>query len=460
MRSLRFAVASALGVIALALVWTSPGDAPATPVTFAAGSLIIPMDADTSANHASFNQNLGMWKAYGLVYKLLQNGIPVRWGIKESKTAITEVDISAASVRDKRTGTALGAWDYRGGPFIVDSADAARALPIISAWWAANGNQPNVHEALTGFNADVDVTMRSAPRIANEAINAGISIAYYNAAGIPDLNGNPWSTTSPNILDEAEIAAGGLFVQGTTCPQRKFDTFVTPHNSGYAYSLTDPTNLGTRTYAQLDSFVQDGGGWTALCHSILSNENNISDLTLNGSPAVKSLFKTSLVGGLPGGFLTTNGFPVIDNTGGTATINPTEADLPTAQMAPVTTPQALPGGSVQTWPSPGTPGAPTYWPSTERVGFFDAPAGDHDNIVAGTYHGGTGAGKLTYIGGHSFSTSLPYSGNSEAAYLRAFYNSLFFNGAAVAKLDLTLLAEHVPAERHGAAEREHRQHGR
>ena len=226
-----------------------PASAPATPVTFAAGSLIIPMDTDTAANHASFNQNLGMWKAYGLVYKLLQNGIPVRWGIKETKTAITDVDFTVASVRDKRTGTALGAWDYRGGPFIIDSADAARALPIITAWWAANGNQPNVHEALAGFNANVDVTLRSAPRIANEAINAGISIAYYNAAGIPDLNGNPWSTTSPNILDETEIAAGGLFEQGTTCPQRKFDIFVTPHNSGYAYSLTDPTNLGTRTYA-------------------------------------------------------------------------------------------------------------------------------------------------------------------------------------------------------------------
>ena len=42
--------------------------------------------------------------------------------------------------------------------------------------------------------------------------------------------------------------------------------------------------------------MQEGGGWTALCHSILSNENNISDLTRNGSPAVKSLFKTSLAG--------------------------------------------------------------------------------------------------------------------------------------------------------------------
>ena len=207
--------------------------------------------------------------------------------------------------------------------------------------------------------------------------------------------------------------------------------------------------------------MQQGGGWTALCHSILSNENNIADLTRNGSPAVKSLFKTSLGGGKPGGFLTTNGFPDHrQHRRARATVNPIAADLPVAQVVPTTTPQALPGGSVQTWPAPGIPGAPTYWSNTERVGYFDTPTVDHDNIIAGTYHDGTGAGKLTYIGGHSFSTSLPYAGNAEAPYLRAFYNSLFFNGSAVAKLDLTLLAEHVPAERHGAAEREHRQHGR
>src|SRR4029079_17177026 len=115
----------------------------------------------------------------------------------------------------------------------VDKADAAAALPIITAWWAANGNQPNVHEALASFSADVDIILRHAPKIANEAINAAITIAYYNAAGIPDSNGKPWSTTSPDILDETEIAAGGLFLQGSPCLQRKYDVFVTPHNSGY-----------------------------------------------------------------------------------------------------------------------------------------------------------------------------------------------------------------------------------
>jgi hypothetical protein len=180
-----------------------------------------------------------MWKAYGLVNRLLQNGIPVSWGIEEGKSAITDVDFTVADVRDLRTNTALAAWSYRGGPFIVDSADAAAAEPIIRAWWAANANQPNVHVAQTGFNADVDVTLRSAPRIAQESVNANITIAYYNAAGIPDDNGRPWTTTSPNILSQAQIAGGALFEQGTVCPQRKYDTFVTPHNGGYSYSLTD-----------------------------------------------------------------------------------------------------------------------------------------------------------------------------------------------------------------------------
>jgi len=41
----------------------------AAPVTYQPGSLIVPMDATY--------QNFGMFKSYGLVYRLLQNGVPV-----------------------------------------------------------------------------------------------------------------------------------------------------------------------------------------------------------------------------------------------------------------------------------------------------------------------------------------------------------------------------------------------
>src|SRR4051812_10389833 len=434
-----------VAAVAATLSWSAMQSSAATSVNFSAGSLIIPMDTDTAANHASYNQNTGMWKAYGLLYRLLANGIPVRWAINQTKTSTSDVDFTVTNVKDKRSGTALGSWDYRGGAFIVESQYAAQALPIIQAFWAAQGNQPNVHEAQVPFTADVRVTLQSAPRIAEELTNGGIAIAYYNAAAIPDSNGNPWTTTSPNLLDETAIANGGLYTSSTTCPQRKYDVFVTPHNGGYSYSLSDTTDLGTRAYAQLDTFVHDGGGWTALCHSILSNENNINNLTRNGTPAVKNLFYASRPGGIPGGFLTTNGFPSIANGSGTWTVRPTSANLPVIQSVPTTgASQSLPGGSVQTWPAPGNAGAPTYYADTESIADFDNPGVDYDHIIAGTYHNSTGAGKVTFIGGHSFATAIPYSTNAEAPYLRAFFNSLFFNGSAVAKLDMKLTPASFP----------------
>jgi uncharacterized repeat protein (TIGR01451 family)/uncharacterized repeat protein (TIGR02543 family) len=437
---LRFLV---VGLVLCALLAVfSVGSGSASTKSFASGTLIIPMDTDTASNHASYNQNLGMWKAYGLVYKLLQNGIPVQWAIATSKTSTNDIDFSASSVTDKRTGTALGSWDYRGGPFVVDSAYAAQALPIITAWWAANGNEPNVHQATASFSANIPLIMTQAPRIANEAINSSITSAYYNAAGIPDAAGNPWSSTSPNIVNETQIASGALFNHGAACDQPKYTIFVTPHNGGYDYSLTDPTNLGTKTYGQLDTFVSQGGGWTAMCHSILSNENAIAALTTNGSTSVKALFPSSQPGGTPGGLLTTTGFPLIDNTGGTwSNLAP---GLPATQGVATSVAQSLPGGSVQTWPAPGNAGAPTYYPSTKRAGTFTSGGVSHDDLLTGIYHNGTGEGRITYIGGHSFSTAVPYSTNSSSPFLRAFYNSLLFNGAGEAKLDLTLDSNTYP----------------
>jgi len=160
--------ASLLVVVSVVLIGLSGAStAPAAPpASFAAGSLIIPMDTDTSGNHTAFNQNSGMWKSYGLVYKLLQNGIPVHWAILETKSLTTNIDFTVTTVKDKRTGTGLSSWDYRGGPFLIDSANAAAALPIITAWWAANGNLPNVHEALVLHSGDgeVDVGGKGPPR--------------------------------------------------------------------------------------------------------------------------------------------------------------------------------------------------------------------------------------------------------------------------------------------------------
>lgn len=391
--------------------------------SFAPNSLIIPMD--------TVYQNTGMWKAYGLVYKLLSEGIPVSWAISDTKT-FNGADFTATTT-DLRTGAPVGSYSYSGGPFIVSGADAAEAVPIIQAWWAKYPGLPVVHEAVSSFTANVDIVLRSAPHIANEEINCNVSIAYYNAAGIPDDNGNIWSSNSPNILDETEIANGGLFTRGA-CSVRKYDIFVTPHNGGYAYSLTNTLDLGTRTYAELDYFVGQGGGWLACCHSLLSNEDAISDLYKNGSVDVKAMFKSPVAGG----FLTENGFPEASNVGGTWIVN--EPSMPVAQAVATSVPQALPGGAMQTWDIDTV----SYYPQTERIASFTSAGKTYDMLVNGVAHNGTTLGKVTFLGGHSYSTSVPYSNNFEAPYLRFFYNALFFNGAAVAKLDLTITPTDIP----------------
>jgi uncharacterized repeat protein (TIGR01451 family) len=423
-----------------ALVY-APAEAPTfAPTNFPTGTLIIPMDV--------ISQNVGMWKAYGLVYRLLQNNIRVGWAIADNKT-YNGIDFNA-NVRDLRTNVAIStSYTYRGGPFIISAADAPAARTLITAWWAANANQPNVHvaNAVGGFTANVPVTLIRAPKIAQEAINASISMDYFNAAGIPDSAGNAWTTASPDIFNFTRIANGELATVNQ-CRRTAYDVYVTPHNDGFTgYSLTDPNDPETKAYAQLMEFVRLGGGWTALCHSILSNEDYIADININGNPAVKALFtiSNSIVGTtqITGGMLTITGFQDIQNVGGTWVVSNTWADLPVAQFQPTNSPQALPGGSVQTWLF--NPSNVRYWPGVERVAYFTTTAGlQYDHIVNGSFQGGKGAGKVTFIGGHSFSTATPYLGNFEAPYLRAFFNSLLFNSAGKAQIDLIPSPTSVP----------------
>lgn len=437
-RKLRRRVIYAAMILALALPMFGASVAMATPaapssnqapedtVNFPAGSLIIPVDTTY--------QNAGMWKVYGLLYNLLQNNIPVSWAIEPTK-AYNGIDFTTTA-EDARTNVVVNGgnpYDYRGGPFVIAQADVAAAQPFITAWWAANSNQPVVHRATAAFNAEVNIVLRHAPRIAIEQINQNIAIGYMTAAGIPSTNipGNP----GYYLVNQAFINAGGLFQLGT-CSSRKFDVYVTPHNEGFSYSLTNPANAGTITYAELDRFVYQGGGWVALCHSISSNENAINDLYRNSDPAVRALFAPLPV---TGGFLTVNGLDVANKNQGnnnTWVVDANAVALPVAQVVPTNATITVPSGYLGTWRSPVTGGTTTqYWSQTERVADFTEGAFQYDHTINGVYHDGLGQGKMTFIGGHQHQTTA-YNSNPDATFLKAFYNSLFFNGAAVAYLGL------------------------
>jgi large repetitive protein len=169
--------------------------------TFTAGSLIIPLDTTF--------QDAGALRIYGLVYKLLASNVPVQWAIDPAKAA-GGADFTVAApavVHDLETGVNIARpVAYRGGPFIIDAADRAAALPIVNAWLAANTSV--VHTLVSGtFTAQIARTMTAAPRIAvlQDGFEA-IAIADLTAAGIPDSTGNAWAVGSPDIVTEAAVA--------------------------------------------------------------------------------------------------------------------------------------------------------------------------------------------------------------------------------------------------------------
>src|ERR1051325_3213654 len=111
-------------VVAGSLLTTSTARAD----TFAPGSLVIPMDTTYQDN--------GMLKAFGLVYALLRNDVPVQWVIRPGKAHLG-ADFTTSAV-DHKTRAVINSHGYRGGPWVISSTDAAKAMPIIDAWQTAN----------------------------------------------------------------------------------------------------------------------------------------------------------------------------------------------------------------------------------------------------------------------------------------------------------------------------------
>ena len=146
-----------------------------TDKTFGTGSLIIPMDGTTYQPDADG----GIYVAYGLVYKLLDHRaadgttpdpIPVYWIINDQKVSISAADltISAAvnpvAAEHKASGEiaisgVTTSISYSGGPFVIDSVNAATAKAI----WANGFQNVNLHVAKAPFTAKVQRELYGRP---------------------------------------------------------------------------------------------------------------------------------------------------------------------------------------------------------------------------------------------------------------------------------------------------------
>jgi uncharacterized repeat protein (TIGR01451 family) len=398
----------------LPALWFAAAPAAARADDFAAGSLIVPMDTTY--------QDYGMLRAYGLVYALLQAGVPVRWVIAADKVH-GEADFTA-SAEDLRTGAAVDAHGYRGGPWVVDAADAAAALPVIEAWQADNPDVA-VHEATAAFTGDVARLLVVAPTIAMMADgNQKIARKYMLAAGIPDSTGDVgWPDASPDMLDPAELAGA------TEDNHHDVALFDADGDPVYCQFMSMHWGVGDaeqnpEVVAEMREFLGYPTHLFAECQAVNAFEN----LDPHGF------------------FLTTSGFLIGDKT---TMYDYYQHGEPYAQFdgeflgvggsEPAYT---LPDGEsykasdIVMITEAGTPiGVNDVW----MTGYLDGvcPADDGGCLTAG---------KVSYLGGHEYDVDLPISEQPATQGTRLFLNSLFEAPCATAEgLPQIALTKSAPA---------------
>lgn len=388
---------------------------------FAAGSLIIPMDTDY--------QDMGMLRAYGLVYELLRQNVTVHSVIKVGKQ-LGDADLTT-SASDLLSGAAIAEHGYRGGPWVIDAADAAAALPIIEAWQTDNP-ETAVHEATAAFSGDISRSLVVAPTIAMMADgNQKIARKYMMAAGIPDSTGDlTWPDSSPDMLDPVELSGpelvdnhhdGALFdADGDPV----YCQFMSMHWD------VDDAAKNPAVVAEMREFLTYPTHFFAECQAVNAFEN----LDPHGY------------------FLTQKGFEIGEQP---KTYDYYQGDSPYGQMdgpflsvggsEPAYT--LLPGeqyksSDVVMITEAGTPiGVNDVW----MTGFLDGLCPGLEQ-VPGLSAACLTAGKISYLGGHEYDIDLPISENPTTQGTRLFLNSLFEAPCSSAEgLPLPSLIKTAPA---------------
>lgn len=367
--------------------------------TYGAGAVIIPMDTTY--------QDLGMLKAYGLVYELLRNGVPVQWAIRSGK-AHGGSDFTA-SATDYSSGAAVAAHAYRGGPWVIHAEDAAAALPIIATWQSTNTT--TVHVATTSFDAEIARYLVVAPNIAMLADgNQKIARKYMQAAGIPDSTlSTAWLDTSPDMLTPDEIAGassndhsdGALFDEDGS---PVYCQLMSMH-----WGVSDRED-NPEVVAEVRSFLEHPTHFFAECQAVNAFENDEEF----------------------GHFLTPNGFLIAAKP---SLVEFHNADSPFAQMDG---PFSTVGGSEPAYTLPGEDeykdtdivmvkakgsanGVSDLWMTGYLDGLCQIQCGDRRDCPDECLE----LGKVSYLGGHEYTTKLPMSANPTTQGTRLFLNSLF-----------------------------------
>ncbi|TAH41367.1 MAG: T9SS type A sorting domain-containing protein [Bacteroidetes bacterium] len=246
------------------------------------GSLIIPMDNTLQATPGYFNL-----MAYGLVNQLLQNNIPVKWAIKAGKIK-DGIDFSATSKRIRPSVGVTTSYDFRCGPFIIDSVYANAAKTLASSF----GGNVTMYQTVGDCSVDIRYTLNFKPRIAI-CSNGGNQNIHLNALTAAGMNNASWVSVIP--------ASQVVPICGYTIVSE-------PHWD---------TSGDTAHTRPVYRYLKNGGNFFAQCKGVRTYEN---DDTVH----------------------TTNGISIQSGS----TLSYMNADMPIMQFDGVLT---IPGGSLQFW---------------------------------------------------------------------------------------------------------------
>ncbi len=361
--------------------------------TFEPGSLIVPMDTEM--------QDEGMFRAYGLVYALLREGVPVRWVIRADKQHGEEDFTTSAT--DLATGAPLAPHGYRGGPWVVDAGDVAEATPIVDAWMATYP-ETTVHEADEEFEVDVARYLVAAPTLAMLADgNEDIAREYMLAAGIPDSSLDlDWPDESPDLLTIEELMGP---TQESHADGSLFDEDGDPV---YCQLMSMHWGIGDaednpEVVAETRQFLNNPTHFFAECQAVNAFENLDPHgffLTPNGfeiddrPDEVEFIDAASPFGQIDGEWVTVGG-------------SEPSYSLPEGDM--------YKAGDIVMVTAAGTPeGVQDVW----MTGYLDGEC-PPDALECGRF------GKVSYLGGHRYEPQVPISENFDAQGARMFLNSLF-----------------------------------
>jgi uncharacterized repeat protein (TIGR01451 family) len=369
--------------------------------TFLAGSLVIPMDTTY--------QNAGMLKAYGLVYTLLKNDIPVSWVIRKSKSS-GQADFTVAGT-NYANGAAVASHGYRGGPFVIDSTDATRAATHITAYLAANPSVI-VHRTTASVEGFVRRQLTGAPRFALLRDGAEATArTYLAAAGITDAAGAAWPDTSADVKTTTQIAgASNAAFDGALFDSNGTPTFCGLLSAGWTVAGSS-TSVGTEVVRETRQFLESATSLFAQNAGAAAFENGVNGrfLTLDGynaATAPTALFELNL----------DSPFAQID--GALASSGGSFGALALPELDDFKDSDAPIFGK-----SDGSPGEADLW-LTARL--------DGDcSILNDACQPGEARGFVSYLAGNAYNTAMPVTANAQANAVRLFLNSMFATDCAV-----------------------------